>query len=173
MEHGHRILTLDSNEQLPKGWVDLTLEDICKSVMPEKISEDGLSSDGASSDCQSDDGGLDNDMANLHHSPLHLNDSIGSQTGNHQSIDTSISSSISSILDASDSNDSTLALPPRVIVYTTVELLGLLAVCRRASVDGTFKSMTKLWCQLFIMLVDYKGAWIPIAFGYRVVNWII
>ena len=86
LEHGHRILNLDSNEQLPKGWADLTL----------------------------DDGGLDNDMANLHHSPLHLNDSIGSQTGNHQSIDTSISSSISSILDASDSNDSTLALPPRV-----------------------------------------------------------
>ena len=27
LEHGHRILTLDSNEQLPKGWADLTLED--------------------------------------------------------------------------------------------------------------------------------------------------
>ena len=45
-------------------------------------------------------------------------------------------------------------------------LLGLLAMCRWGSVDGTFKASTKRWKQLFVMLCNYNGTWIPICFGW-------
>ena len=53
-----------------------------------------------------------------------------------------------------------------VLVFTTAMLLALLAVCRNGCVDGTFKSMSKQWKQLFIMMVNYRGAFIPVAFGW-------
>ena len=51
-------------------------------------------------------------------------------------------------------------------MFTTVMLLSLLAVCRSGSVDGTFKAMSKQWKQLFILMVNYRGAFIPVAFGW-------
>ena len=65
-----------------------------------------------------------------------------------------------------EDDDTPVANPPRVLVFTTVMLLALLAVCRNGSVDGTFKSMSKQWKQLFIMMVEYRGAFIPVAFGW-------
>ena len=56
--------------------------------------------------------------------------------------------------------------PKRVLVFSTVLLLGLLSMCRWGSVDGTFKASTKRWKQLFVMLCNYDGTWIPIAFGW-------
>ena len=54
----------------------------------------------------------------------------------------------------------------RVLVFTTVKLLGLLTVAKRGSVDGTFRSCTTLWKQLFIIMVEIRGVFIPIAFAW-------
>ena len=45
-------------------------------------------------------------------------------------------------------------------------LLGLLARCSWASVDGTFKAASKQWKQVFVMLCNYENTWLPIAFGW-------
>ena len=62
--------------------------------------------------------------------------------------------------------DQVVRNPARVLIFTTSLLLSLLAVCKMGSVDGTFKSMTKKWRQLFVFMVNYRGAFIPIAFGW-------
>ena len=54
----------------------------------------------------------------------------------------------------------------RVLVFTTVKLLGLLTVAKRGSVDGTFRSCTTLWKQLFIIMVEIRGVFIPIVFAW-------
>ena len=51
----------------------------------------------------------------------------------------------------------------RVLVFTTLQLLGLLAVCKRGSVDGTFRCSTTLWKQIFIIMCEVRGVFIPIA----------
>ena len=56
--------------------------------------------------------------------------------------------------------------PERVLVFTTERLLGLLALCKRGSVDGTFRSITRFWKQIFILMVEYEGLHIPIAMGW-------
>ena len=56
--------------------------------------------------------------------------------------------------------------PLRVIVFTTIRLLGLLTMCTRGSVDGTFRCITKLWRQLFIVMVEYNGLHLPIAMAW-------
>ena len=47
--------------------------------------------------------------------------------------------------------------PKRVLAYTTKELLKLFEVAERSSVDGTFKSICKLWKQPFIWMLKVKG----------------
>ena len=54
----------------------------------------------------------------------------------------------------------------RVLVFTTVKLLGLLTVAKQGSVDGTFRSCTVLWKQLFIVMVEIRGVFIPILFAW-------
>jgi hypothetical protein len=65
-----------------------------------------------------------------------------------------------------DTDVNSSSKPKKVLVFTTLTLLGLLAMCRNGSVDGTFKSMTKMFKQLFIMMVKYEGPFVPIAFGW-------
>ena len=54
----------------------------------------------------------------------------------------------------------------RVLVFTTMELLKLLSQTSRGSVDGTFKSSCRLWKQNFILMVKFKGIWIPVCWGW-------
>ena len=54
----------------------------------------------------------------------------------------------------------------RVLVFTTVKLLGLLTVAKKGSVDGTYRSCTILWKQMFIVMVEVRGVFIPIAFAF-------
>ena len=56
--------------------------------------------------------------------------------------------------------------PKRVLVFTIVVMLGLLAVCKNGSVDGIFKAMSRKWKQLFIFMVDYRGAFLPVTFSW-------
>ena len=75
--------------------------------------------------------------------------------------------------------------PPRVIVLTTIALLATLAQVVSCAVDGTFKSMSRLWCQvfqkfpflvqgikgfsflqLFILHAEFSDFTTPVAFGY-------
>ena len=46
------------------------------------------------------------------------------------------------------------AAPPRLLVFTTIMLLGFLTMCRKGSMDGTFKSSTRFWSQMFILMVE-------------------
>ena len=56
--------------------------------------------------------------------------------------------------------------PKRILVFTTLALLGLLAVCKRGSVDGTFRSCTRHWRQIFIIMVEFKGSFLPVAMAW-------
>ena len=56
--------------------------------------------------------------------------------------------------------------PPRVVIYTTPELLELLCFCRKANVDGTFRTMSQLFEQLYVFLVEYKKTAIPCCMGF-------
>ena len=44
--------------------------------------------------------------------------------------------------------------------------LNLLAVCRKASVDGTFKIAPTNWAQILILMVKYDDKWVPVAFSF-------
>ena len=55
--------------------------------------------------------------------------------------------------------------PPNLI-FTILHLLGLLTLCKRASVDGTFRSITRFWKQIFILMTEYQGVHIPIALAW-------
>ena len=57
-------------------------------------------------------------------------------------------------------------LPERVIAYTTEKLLKAFSRKTKSSMDGTFKSCSKLWKQLFIWMVKTGGFWIPIVWGF-------
>ena len=48
-------------------------------------------------------------------------------------------------------------LPKRILAFTTKRLLQLFAKSRRGSLDGTFKSCCKMWCQQFVWMVKYNG----------------
>ena len=56
--------------------------------------------------------------------------------------------------------------PPRVIIYTSPQLLELLAFTRKANVDGTFRTMSQLFAQLYVLLAEYKKTAIPTCFGF-------
>ena len=75
-----------------------------------------------------------------------------------------VSPNIETTLD--DELEQSDALPPRVLVFTTLKLLGFLTMCKRGSVDGTFKAITRFWQQLFILMVEYRGIHLPVAFAW-------
>ena len=51
-------------------------------------------------------------------------------------------------------------------MFTTLALLGLLALCKRGSVDGTFRACTRHWRQIFIVMLEYKGSFLPVAMAW-------
>ena len=53
-----------------------------------------------------------------------------------------------------DELEQSSTLPFRVLVFTTIRLLGFLTMSKRGSVDRTFKLITP---QLFIFMVEYRG----------------
>ena len=56
--------------------------------------------------------------------------------------------------------------PKRVIAYSSKRLLQLFAKCKRGSVDGTFKSICKMWGQLFVWMLKRNSHWIPVVWGW-------
>ena len=56
--------------------------------------------------------------------------------------------------------------PARVLVFTSLTLLSLFALCRHGNVDGTFKSIPRNWTQLFIWMLDFEKAAVPVCFGW-------
>ena len=62
-----------------------------------------------------------------------------------------------------DELEQSSTLPLRVLVFTTIRLLLFLTMSRRGSVAGTFKVIT---LQLFILMVEYRGVHLPVAFGW-------
>ena len=56
--------------------------------------------------------------------------------------------------------------PERVLVFTTPQLIEMLTFIRKAHVDGTFRTMSKLWCQLYVLLVEYKQTSILSCLGF-------
>ena len=56
--------------------------------------------------------------------------------------------------------------PKRVLVYTDPRCLPLLSQGLKGSVDGTFKSSTKLFCQNFTLMVKHLDTWLAVAHGW-------
>ena len=61
-----------------------------------------------------------------------------------------------------DELEQSSTFPLRVLVFTTIRLLLFLTMSKRGSVDRTFKLITP---QLFILMVEYRGVHLPVAFG--------
>ena len=153
MEGGEKILFMDSNKDLPKDWKTIDMKKTFG--VPSKNAVD----DPAVNDIDvpsTDDAATSDDAATT--------DEAGTDDENVVA-DEDDDDVYQDVMD-STVNLENVANPPRVLVFTTVMLLGLLAVCKYGSVDGTFKSMTKKWKQLFVFMVDYKGTFVPVAFGW-------
>ena len=54
--------------------------------------------------------------------------------------------------------------PKRIIAYSTKFLLEIFSQ-RKSSGDGTFKICPSLWKQLYIVMVKYSNAWIPVCYA--------
>ena len=110
----------------------------------------------ASSDAMTSDDGLSHDVPSA---PL-INVNL-------QSLQESLLST-SNCHNLDDVDEASVATPERVLVFTTIALLGLLALAKRGSVDGTFKCMSRLWHQLFVLMVEYRGDWFPVSANYSI-----
>ena len=141
VSNGDQIICLDSNTDLDPNWREQELSDFLpKSSSAAPGLDDALSSDGGSA--TSDDGVTSDDQE-----PLDLDIPHDVPAEN---LDISVAPS----------------LPPRVLVFTSLTLLGLLSVAKCGSVDGTFSSISKQWKQLFILLLDYNSTWLPGCFAW-------
>ena len=56
--------------------------------------------------------------------------------------------------------------PPRVLTVSSPFCLNLLGVCKKGSVDGTFKIAPSNWAQIFILMAKYDDKWVPVAFSF-------
>ena len=110
----------------------------------------------ASSDAMTSDDGLSQDGP--HAPPINVD---------LQSLQESLLST-SNCHNLDDVDEASVATPERVLVFTTIALLGLLALAKRGSVDGTFKCMSRLWHQLFVLMVEYRGDWFPVSANYSI-----
>ena len=123
LENGQKVVVLDSATDLPQNWASIELSSFKPTGNSENLFSDApMSSDDPASG--SENGPND--------SFLNLNQSLGD----------SLSSSVNSDTELGD-----IPSPPRVLVFTTVELLGLLSRSRKASVDGTFKVSVTLFSE--------------------------
>ena len=119
LESGSKVLVLDSSKHLPEGWQNISLQDL---FPEENIDTDNVPS--------SDGGNSESDGCET---PIHQNDSFNfDEMRMLEALHDNES-------DTSNCSETDVGLPSRVLVYTTLSLLGLLAVARKASVDGTFK----------------------------------
>ena len=144
LDGGEKIVVCDSNTDLPRNWREISLKEAFGSKRNgdvPNLEEDNASS--ADEGISSDDGGdalEDEDEDPNEYQEVTMNSTV------HV--------------------DGPASLPKRVLVFTTVVMLGLLAVCKYGSVDGTFKAMTKKWKQLFVFMVNYQGSFLPVAFSW-------
>ena len=178
LDGGSKIIVLDSNKDLPENWKYVDLKKTFGLVTGEEEDGDDLNHDVASTDeCSSTDGAASTDGGGSTDGAS--GDEAASSTDGGASIDGATGGEVSAAADECDDDleyqevaaDSTIDVskvkkPKRVLVFTTVVMLGLLAVCKNGSVDGTFKAMTRKWKQLFIFMVDYRGAFLPVAFSW-------
>ena len=145
MEGGEKILVLDSKKDLPSDWRSRDMKDVAGLSAPPQEHPDGpdiLSTDDAAS---SDTGASSDDGQEAE------------VESDNEYQDVSMSSM--NIPEATKE-------PKRVLVFTTMILLGMLALAKHGSVDGTFKAMTKKWKQLFVFMVEWKDVYHPVAFGW-------
>ena len=140
LDNGSQILVLDSKD-LPADWKNYDF----RSLLDDEDPENNAGSEGATSEDVTD---TDNDNEPTQGRP--------SNPGVFPNFETTMDDE----LEQSD------ALPLRVLVFTTVRLMGFLTMCKRGSVDGTFKAITRFWRQLFILMVEYRGIHLPVAFGW-------
>ena len=167
---------MDSNKELPKDWKTM---DMMKTFGPRAkegyvnlfnggVGSDGLTSDGGTSDAATSDAAT-SDAATSEGATGDAATSGAASTdddivGEH--LDEDDDNEYQDVSMVTTVNVGEGVVPKRVLVFTTVMLLGLLAVCKYGSVDGTFQSSTKKWKQLFVFMVNFNGAFLPIAFGW-------
>ena len=63
-------------------------------------------------------------------------------------------------------SDTELEELPRVLSISSEFCLNLLGLCKKASVDGTFKIAPTNWSQIFILMAKYDDKFVPICFGF-------
>ena len=140
---------------MPPRWFTITLDQFKEETETGGKAGAGVGSV-ASSDAMTSDDGLSQDVP--HASPINVD---------LQSLQESLLST-SNCHNLDDVDEASVATPERVLVFTTIALLGLLALAKRGSVDGTFKCMSRLWHQLFVLMVEYRGDWFPVSANYLI-----
>lgn len=142
MDGGEKILVMDSQKDLPDNWRHLDLK-----------KKYGIDEGYVDNQPETQSSGLSDDQPDSDEEPRVVASDSDSGT---EHVDE----------DCDPIRDDVGKAPKRVMLFTTIMMLGLLTKCRWGSVDGTFKSSSKQWKQLFIMLCNYEGTWLPIAFGW-------
>ena len=155
MDGGDKMMVLDSCKDLPVDWREIDMRERY-GVNPDR--DGGVEGDTQSTGTGTSEGDSQSTGAS---------DGTGSETdvGPITVPSDESDEGVNDDLDATVQADPEKP-PKRVLVFTTVMLLGLLSMCRWGSVDGTFKSSTKHWKQLFVMLCNFNGTWLPVAFGW-------
>jgi hypothetical protein len=137
LEGGEKILFMDSNKDLPMNWKTIDMKEAFGCSNVEVADTDAAATD----DAASTDDAATTDEAVTTDEDCGVVEEVDEDE--YQDV---VESTVN--LDKVDN-------PPRVLVFTTVMLLGLLAVSKYGSVDGTFKAMTKKWKQFFVFMLDY------------------
>ena len=156
LEGGKKILVMDSKKDLPVNWRRIDLKESYGLANAEEADVGNVNSDNASSDdCPSSDIGSTSDEAGTETATPTMDEDLVRDTGEYQDVAMEHTINVEAVKE-----------PKRVLVFSTTVLLGLLSVCKYGSVDGTFKAMTRKWKQLFVFMVNYHGAFLPVAFGW-------
>ena len=143
-EKAEDIVVMDSNE-LPNDWEDLIGKENPNTEYGFSKMEDLIR--------KHEDAQEDNEEEEQEEG----NDDDGYEEGNEEKGENGVNG------DATNENKDK---PKRVLAYSTKKLLKLFAKCKRGSVDGTFKSICKMWGQLFVWMVKKNGHWIPVVWGW-------
>ena len=149
LDGGEKILLCDSNVDLPKDWKNIDLK--------KEFAGMGLEASERNSDDL--DGGRESGSEGM-------SSGLSSEEDGIDAVEEDLEGYNDATMNSTNVGVEALNAPKRVLVFTTMVMLGLMSICKYGSVDGTFKAMTKKWKQLFVFMVNYRGSFLPVAFGW-------
>ena len=177
---GHKVVIMDSNRCLDREYYSqLTAFENNKSQFNEDLEPFILEANDIE-EHDSSDMEMENDLNEAPINPFFAENSTANSTNSSDSSESPLKkkeinpfyageSSSDSSKESSNAeevlNDSIPnRKPKRIIAYSTKYLLKLFSQ-RKSSGDGTFKICPSLWKQLYIVMIKFGSAWIPVCYA--------